>query len=298
MSSERDVTRIVESWLEEGPAVLPDRVLDAVEARLPAIHQRHAGWLTRRFSFMNSTLFRIGAAAAAVIVVAFVGYQLLPGRSVGGPQATPTPEPTPVPTATPAPTTAAFPPRGDVGAGRHSMTLAGVPLSMDFPTAGWISNGQWGLDKGDFLAPGAASFILWPDGAANNVYSDPCTATELDPPAGRSIAELAAAVAGVPGLELVSGPADVTVGGQPAKHVELFVPDTIGCAPRNFWLWYDADDPTGPNARYASATGETFHVWIIDVNGTTVWIDAETWAESGPEADQEVHQIVDSIQFE
>ena len=36
MSTDRDVTRIVRSWLEEGVTALPDRVLDAVLDQLPA----------------------------------------------------------------------------------------------------------------------------------------------------------------------------------------------------------------------------------------------------------------------
>ncbi len=139
---------------------------------------------------------------------------------------------------------------------------------------------------------------MWPDGAADNVYSDPCAQTELDPPAGPSAAERAAAVAAVPGLEVVSPPSAVTVGGQPAQHVVMRVPDTIGCTPHRFFLWYDADDPAAGNARYASDIGETLYEWIIEVNGTFVWIDAETPAGAGPEAAQEVQQIVDSIQFE
>jgi len=36
MSTDRDTTRIVRSWLDEGVTVLPDRVLDAVLDQVPA----------------------------------------------------------------------------------------------------------------------------------------------------------------------------------------------------------------------------------------------------------------------
>ena len=39
MSNERDVTRIVRSWLEEGVTALPDRVLDNVRERRKEGHQ-------------------------------------------------------------------------------------------------------------------------------------------------------------------------------------------------------------------------------------------------------------------
>ena len=49
MSTDRDVERIVRSWMDEGVTALPDRVLDAVLDQLPATPQRRAGWLARRF---------------------------------------------------------------------------------------------------------------------------------------------------------------------------------------------------------------------------------------------------------
>ena len=55
MSTDRDVTRIVRSWLEEGATALPDRVLDAVLDQLPATPQRRAWWPARRFREMNTT---------------------------------------------------------------------------------------------------------------------------------------------------------------------------------------------------------------------------------------------------
>jgi hypothetical protein len=90
VSTERDVTRIVRSWLDEGVTQLPDRVLDAVLDQLPATPQRRADWLARRFPRMN-TFVRIAAAAAAVILVAIVGIKLLPLGGVGGPGVSPTP---------------------------------------------------------------------------------------------------------------------------------------------------------------------------------------------------------------
>jgi hypothetical protein len=40
MSSDRELTHIVRSWLDEGVTVLPDRVLDDVLAQLPVTSQR------------------------------------------------------------------------------------------------------------------------------------------------------------------------------------------------------------------------------------------------------------------
>jgi hypothetical protein len=251
---------------------------------------------------MTNTI-RIALVAAAVLVVAFLGFQFFGGANVGGPGESPSQsealslEPTPSPSATPA---AAFPPAGAMAVGRHAMTLAGVPLSIELMTTGWSSNGDFSVAKGDFQSgtPDSASFILWRVSAADNTFSDPCAQTPLDPPAGPSATELAAAVANVPGLELVSGPSAVTIGGHLAQHVVVKVPADIGCIPEKFYLWYDADDASGQLGRYASALNSTIYVWIIEVDGTIVWIDGETYATSGAAAVQEVEQIVNSIQFE
>ena len=50
MSTDRDTTRIVRSWLEEGATALPDRVLDAVLDQVPATSQRRSWWPAWRFA--------------------------------------------------------------------------------------------------------------------------------------------------------------------------------------------------------------------------------------------------------
>ena len=92
MSTDRETTRIVRSWLEEGVTALPDRVLDAVLDQVPATPQRRSWWPARRSNGMN-TYLKLFAAAAAVLVVAVVGYQVLPRGGGPGGQPTITPSP-------------------------------------------------------------------------------------------------------------------------------------------------------------------------------------------------------------
>jgi hypothetical protein len=297
MSTDRETTRLVRSWLEEGITRLPDRVLDAVLDQVPATPQRRAWWPARRFSDMN-TYARFAIAAAAVLVVAVVGINLLPqsGGDVGGPPTvSPSSTPGPSPTASSSPFGVAFPPDGDLAAGKYSMTRNGIRLSVTLPTSGWESGDGVFLNKRVGIGPEGASLLFW-DANPVGVFADPC-AEKKAPPAGASVAELASAVSTLPGADLVSGPTDVTVGGRPAKHVVLTVPEDAACDAEGleFHLWYGA---AGDQARFISAPGATMRVWIIDVDGTIVWIDGETYKGAGPGPGQEIQQIIDSIQFE
>jgi hypothetical protein len=297
MHTERDVARIVRSWLRTDEHESADHVLDGVLALLDTTPQRRAWRPARRFANVNN-IAKLAIAAAAVVVVAVVGINLLPasGGGVGGGPAvspSPTPSPKPTPSPSPRPVALAFPPAGDLAVGRHSMTLNGVPFAFSVATSGWVSNGIFDIHKATGLTPDGAGFIFWNE-SPTGVFADPC-ASLPSPPVGPSAADLAAAVAAVPGTDLVSGPSDVTVGGHPAKHVVLTVREDIKCDAHDFYLWYG---PSKDNARYATELGSTIRVWIVDVDGRIVWIDGETYKGAGPEPGQDIQQIVDSIQFE
>ena len=303
MSPDRDVTRIVRSWLSEDRHEDADRVLNTVLDELDTTPQRRSWWSARRFPIMNSAM-RIGLAAAAVVVVVFLGYQFLSGPNVGGPSPVETPTLSPVPTATPEATPAAFvfPDPGPLAIGRHPLTIQGVPLSFSLPTSGWSVDINGFILKDTAVAADQAAFLF---NSPVNIYSDPCAKTPLSPPAGPSAADLAAAISTAHGTDATE-PSDVTVGGRAAKYVVLTVPEDSGCFgedPIHFYLWYNdcAGNPS-VNAencyRYATAAGDTMRLWIIDVDGARLSIEAETRGAAGPEVEQEIQQIVDSIQFE
>jgi hypothetical protein len=90
VSTERDLDRIVRSWIDEGVTQLPDRVLDAVLSQLPATPQRRAAWLARRLPHM-SNYARLGFIAAAVLAVVIVGIGLFERPRDVGPPPSPTP---------------------------------------------------------------------------------------------------------------------------------------------------------------------------------------------------------------
>ena len=94
MSTDRDVTRIVRSWLREDAHEYADRVLLGVLDQLDTTPQRRSWWPARRMNRMN-TFAKLRVAAAAVLVVAVVGYRFLPGNGGVGSQPTIAPSPSP-----------------------------------------------------------------------------------------------------------------------------------------------------------------------------------------------------------
>ncbi len=296
MTTQRDANRIVRSWLHEEQYETADRILESALLQIDTTPQRRPPWPARRFADMN-TYAKLAIAAAAVVVVALAGFRMLPAGdgNVGvSPTASPPPStsaslaPTSAPTATPS--DPPFFPAGPIESGRHSIVLSGESLSLDFPRSGWISNGTFRT----FAGAGHAAFIFWTD-PPTNVYSDPCTQQPLDPPAGDTPGELAAAVSSIPGTDLVEGPTDATIGGQPAKVVSIRIREDVDCSNTAFSLWYSGEPSEG---RWPDTLGETVTVWIIDVDGTIVWIDGSVSPNATPTLPEEMQQIVESIRFE
>jgi hypothetical protein len=47
-----------------------------------------------------------------------------------------------------------------------------------------------------------------------------------------------------------------------------------------------------------TSVGDTIRVWIVDVGGTRLFIEAETSKQAGSDLEQEIRQIVESIRFD
>jgi hypothetical protein len=302
MSATKDFTRVVRSWIREEEHDSADHILQVVLSRLDSTPQRRSWWPAWR-AYEMSNAMRIAVAAAAVVVVAIVGYQFLP-RVGGGPGGVPSPTPLPTPTSeltarpAPSPTQLAFPPEGPLAIGTYSAIVEDIPLSFTVSSGGWrAGDGTW-LFKGTIEQPDWAAVSFWP-GSFTNIYADPCAHTPRSPVPGTTPAELAAVVATIPGADLVEGPTSITVGGRPAQYVVLTIPDDIPCEPHQFYLYYN-ENTGGPRGgyRYADNAGETLQVWIIDLGETLMWIDGQSADGIGPEGVADVSQIIDSIEFE
>jgi hypothetical protein len=177
--------------------------------------------------------------------------------------------------------------------GRYSLTVEGVPFSFSVPTPGWERFGSISLNKSTVGPQGAEAMIYWM-GFPEGIHADPCRHLR-SASVGPSAAELAAVVSTAPGTTLVTGPSDVTVGGRAAKHVVITVREDVGCDPGFFYTWQDAEE----GALWPiTDVGDTIRVWIVDVDGTRLFIAGETKMAAGSELEQEIRQIIESIRFD
>jgi hypothetical protein len=154
MNQHTDLDRILETWFDDGPTVMPDRVVAVVADRIGRQAQRRAWRLDRR---PNVNVFLKVAVAAAISIALIGGAVLLVGGRLTGPTPVPLPSASPE-AASAAPATAAL--IGPLPESTRAKWLAnasslpslqngGGPVSLVVNTAGT------GLSTDNF-APGAS----------------------------------------------------------------------------------------------------------------------------------------------
>jgi hypothetical protein len=282
MSTDRDTTRIVRSWLRTDEYESADRVLDAVLDQLDTTPQRRVTWWpVRRFPEMNTTV-RIALAAAAIFIVAIVGTSILmSGENVGGPGGTPGPSPTS--TSTPQPLGNGPLDSGTVVASPHDS------ITVYFT----VPEGWEGFSETCILP---VTGTTAPDGMGicfleviGGLYSDPChPSSQADIPIGPSVDEFANALTEQTAYEATT-PTDVTLGGYPGKRVDLQLPtDVDSCG--EFYPWNGSIYAQGPDNQW--------QVWILDVDGTRFVIVSSFFPGTTAEDRAEQQAIVDSMRIE
>jgi hypothetical protein len=91
VSTDRDTTRIVRSWLHEDGHENADRVLDIVLEQIDTTPQHRATWWPVRRPLTMSSTIRYGVAAAIVALAALVGFTVLSNQIGNKPTPTPIP---------------------------------------------------------------------------------------------------------------------------------------------------------------------------------------------------------------
>jgi Tol biopolymer transport system component len=111
VSTDRDLTNLVRSWMKTDEHESADRVLGAVFDRLDTTPQRRPLWRARRNNPMNGT-FKLVAAGTAAVLVAATALGIYLNRQTVGPIGSPSsslPTTTGLPSPTDVPTTSAVP---------------------------------------------------------------------------------------------------------------------------------------------------------------------------------------------
>jgi len=328
MSSDREVTRIVRSWLEEGVNVLPDRVLDDVLDRLPTTPQRRHLWQAWRNPLViNTTKFVM--AGAAVLVLAAVGIGIYFGQSGGGPGAAgPTPSSTPIGTpatsqpavSQPPSPAASLPPAGEHVPGTYA--LRPEPFSVESPLvrvrvpAGYEAIGTYAVIKSGDEPTDFVGLGVW---EVDAVYEDPCrwSATDIDDQSvGPTVNDFVAALLAQPGrtwwipgtnppvdaANHLNGPGDtritsVSVDGILGKRLLLGVHPDIPFDGVTFPDCDEGDFRSWPG-RFHQAPSQFDDVRVLDVGGTRLIIATTYFPTTSEEDRAELEAMFQSIDIQ
>jgi hypothetical protein len=243
---------------------MPDRVVDVVADRIARERQRPA-WRFRWRETDMHPLVKYGAAIAAVLVIAVIGWNLMPGRSTGsGGSGSPSPSPSTAPSVTPSATPSAsaaavFPDwytqrgttcdpncAGELSAGRHASRFFLPSITYTVPV-GWINGNDFdfGYDlfpntpsnQEEFARSGDADqtiVISATDGWADDWGICPGTYAQG---ARLTAAEITRALKASKNL-VTTAPVQVTIGGVPGQQLDVHLsPSWAGTCP------LDPEDP-------------------------------------------------------
>jgi hypothetical protein len=265
-----------------------------------------------------SNALKIALSAAAVVVVAVVGFNLLPGGSgPGGAGASPSAA---TPSASAAPTTV---PTAEAGLpqGPFVVTAADDPvqITVDIASSGWevlpdfnvLSKDDDGLDPPETVG-GALVAWVWPAGTGFHVYGDPCHWSTTIPETPATTPDDIAAALASQAVSDPTAPADVTVSGYAGKLVTLQVPmsyevpgatreEEFGECDEDQYVYYgtgagDAFDTA--IERNAQGPGQIDELMILDVNGSIVILDVATSPATPADLLEELRTLARSATFE
>ena len=229
--------------------------------------------------------------------------------------------PTAVPSAAVSPTDAASPTPADtiatlrsgqhpLEAGTYRLELSELALSAaELPPIritvpdGWNNLDGWALHR-DSSGEVAVAVTFWD---VAQVYRHPCrwSGTLFDP--GPTVDDLADALVDVP-MRSATQPIDVTLGGYAGKYLEWSVPADIEMDEQGNFA--DCDSAGGlrdfkswtgkgwASNRYHQGPGQVDRLWILDIDGTRLVIDAFYMPSATMEEREELQDVVESIRFE
>ena len=305
MSATRDPDRLFQAFLDEGPEVLPDRVLEAVADDIHGERQRtvFGPW---RFPTMRNLM---AAAAVLAIVVAGGGILWANSNSLAGTTPSPT---TPSPT-TPSPNPTDPPPSGMLLPDeRYFASAFGEPFRFRIPMSSQRQGEIWGSQiQGDIWD--THSFRLRPDmdsGGAITIHDDVRLMNDICHPTGAiqdvppSIDAVGEWLEASDGLTVSSGPAGALYTVDNAGYIRLPAARRwdIELGPN----CYQGDEPPPGEPVVWFQAGEHHRVYAIETDNRDDVIVMFTWgAGYGGDGDEVLDELnvftdrlVDSIDFD
>ena len=307
MNERSDISRVLRHWFDDGPSTMPDRVVDVVADRIVRQRQLPARRLHWRHFGMNPTI-KIGAAIAAVVVIAVAGVAFLgqPSNSGVGGAVSPAPSPSPIASASPstAPSASAECPEwlttgcsggaGILPAGSQATRAFRPAFTFSVP-AGWVND----TDSADLYGlfpdtPANEAEFALSGGRAQGIFmgvvdTPTLICDEVGETEGSTAAELADSLVANEAL-VTSEPVDVTIGDLTGTRVDSHLdPDWTGSCPPN------PDDP--PTKDYKDYRGRFIFLDIPGGGKLLIIVD------SVHAADFEAHladamPIVESFEFD
>ena len=250
--------------------------------------------MKRRTLTMNN--FTIGRGAAAVVVLGFIGAQLI-GSSAGGIGDAPSPSseasmaeatPTQEPSASV---------RGGLPAGsQFAWCCEHAPIDSSFfdvtittPAAGWGDPPE----RNNAEPPDGAAMIMYTTPFHHfTVFGDPCERLSTTPDErSRTVDEVVAAL-GNQASRSPSAAQDIAVDGYAGRKITLYPSADAGFSScdEGVFASFDGHVTRGP--------GQVDEMWVLDVNGTLAIIDVLYWEGTPATYVDELHMMIETLAIE
>ena len=173
--------------------------------------------------------------------------------------------------------------------GRYGLTANGaadMPWAVVDVQGAHASLGQWALRD---VPTGTGAMGYW---TVTGVYRDPCSKTAGLIDVGDSAAGLAQALARQQ-RSRVTAPVAVTLDGHQGFYLELSAPSDIDFGSCGYDTW----DSTPGGGRYLQEPGQIDRIWIVDVDGDTLVLNATIWSAAKRDTLQRLTAMVESVDF-
>jgi hypothetical protein len=284
MTSEHDPDRFIDAFLGAGPTELPERTYDAVRDHIEHTRQRVVIGPWREPTMSNLT--RVAIAAIVILAVGFGASRLLPGTPgvVGGPSASAIPSPSL--SAAPSVATVSASPAGPMA------LVVGAPFAARLEFTATTDYELWGdggtAGKGWYMysvePPNGFGVTVW---SVNNAPADVCGPGDMNPPLGPSVDDLADVLVKQP-FTVVHEDTPVTLDGYSGRYLD-YTADLKTCLKLTRW--------TGDGTIREALDGEHDRVWILDVEGKRVVIDAFDFLSVSDADRAALRAVVESVQI-